>query len=600
MKAGVGERVARGLSAPEVLSDGYDRMLAVAQRLQIAVGVVALLAVWVLPGTIDRTEQQTVTALLVGLYLPWTLLSRQFATLSEGAVARVLNLSFDLLAISCFALVIPETRSAVMFAYALVIAFHSYVSGRAAGLTMCCASLVLVLAAEGLAPEAVRTDSFTLVLYGVVMTALAIMVDALAVERRRAARHLGRLYRALEGLAEDPSLSATTDSIAEAAREAVDATSVAVFLVRDDVEGGVQVAGRSGFPDEAVSPLRTAVKDLQRTPAGLAMSTGRPVSVPDVTADDRYTHLVPVYEQFGVAALVTLPLGPPTHPIGVLNAYFGSVAAFDEEDVHLLTAYARQASTAVARALAFEQERRAAAHLAEADQLKSDFVSTISHELRTPLTSIAGFVDTVLLQWDNLDDAVKRELLERTSWNASELGRLIDQVLAFSALESRAPEAAELRPYDLPDGVGRLVAHMGPALRSCPVSVDIDEDLHVLANTETIHHVVGNLLTNAAKFSPPGSPISVTAERDGDRCRLLVTDRGPGIPAEDRERIFDRFYRGSGGGSARGTGIGLAIVRASLERVGGTVSVLRSAPGEGSTFEVTLPLAQVDAPVLLP
>src|SRR5207253_1831041 len=122
--------------------------------------------------------------------------------------------------------------------------------------------------------------------------------------------------------------------------------------------------------------------------------------------------------------------------------------------------------------------------------------------------------------------------------------------------------------------------------------IDIEPDVLVQANTETVHYVVGNLLTNAAKFSPAGSPIAVVARRDGSVCRLSVTDRGPGIAPEDQERIFDRFYRGTATRSTRGTGIGLSIVRASLEAVGGSVSV-RSALGEGSTFEVTLPLADV-------
>ena len=84
MKAGMGARVANHLSAPEVLSEGYDRMLAVAQRLQMLVGVIALAAVWALPGDISRREQLTVTGLLLGLYLPWTILSRTFARLSDG------------------------------------------------------------------------------------------------------------------------------------------------------------------------------------------------------------------------------------------------------------------------------------------------------------------------------------------------------------------------------------------------------------------------------------------------------------------------------------------------------------------------------------
>ena len=594
VKAGIGERVSRGLAVPEVLSEGYDRMLAVAQRLQAGVGAIALLAVWVLPGdAITRRDQLTVTALLLGLYLPWTVVTPHLALLSRGPVARVLNLAFDLFAIASFALVIPSTRAAVMFAYVLVIAFHAYVSGRTAGLAMCAASLVLVLVAEALAPAAERTDGFTLVMYGVVMAALAVMVDALAAERRRTARHLGRLYRALEALDHDPTLSATTDSVAEAARAAVGAVAVAVFLAPDDGAAGLRIAGQSGFPTDASNVLRVAVRNPMGSPTGVAMATGRPVSVPDVHADGRFASLVPAFERYGAASLVSIPLGPPTNPIGVLNAYFAEVEAFDDDDVHLLTAYARQASTIVARALAFDREREASTRLAQADQLKSDFVSTVSHELRTPLTSICGFVDTVLLQWERLSDAEKKELLGRTAWNAGELRRLIEQVLAFSALDASSAVAG-LVPYELAAGIEELAEHMAPAMRDCPVEVDIPSDLVVLANSETIHHAIGNLLTNAAKFNVAGGRIRVVGRAEGAMARISVIDEGPGIPLDEQDRIFERFYRSSTSHHTRGTGIGLAIVRTTVEAIGGTVSVT-SVPGEGACFDVRLPLADAAA-----
>lgn len=597
VKAGIGERVARGLAVPEVLSEGYDRMLAVAQRLQAGVGAFALVAIWVLPGdSISRRDQLTVTALLVGLYLPWTLVTPHLALLSQGPVARVLNLALDLFAIASFALVIPSTRAAVMFAYVLVIAYHAYVSGRTAGLAMCASSLVLVVLAEALAPASDRADGFTLVMYGVVMVALAVMVDALAAERRRTARHLGRLYRAIEALDHDPTLSATTDSVAEAARAAVDAVSVAVFLSPDDRGADLRIAGHSGFPTDATNVLQVAVRDPAASPTGIAMATGRPVPVPDVHADPRFVALAPAFERYGAASLVSIPLGPPSNPIGVLNAYFGSVAAYDDDDVHLLTAYARQASTIVARAQAFDEEREAATRLAQADELKSDFVSTVSHELRTPLTSICGFVDTVLLQWDRLDDAEKKELLGRTAWNATELRRLIEQVLTFSALDASSSVAGLVR-YELRGGVEELARHMAPAMRDCPVEVDIPSDLVVVANTETIHHAIGNLLTNAAKFSPAGSVVRVVGRAEDGQARISVIDQGPGIPPDEHERIFERFYRSSTTRHTRGTGIGLAIVRTTVEAIGGTVTV-SSSPGAGSCFDVRLPLA--DAPTASP
>ncbi|MDQ3107894.1 MAG: hypothetical protein M3Q68_08855, partial [Actinomycetota bacterium] len=132
MKAGLGERVAESLSPPEILTQGYDRMLAIAQLLQAGVGAIALVAVWLLP-PYDLQEQLWVTALLLGVYLPWTLVSRRAVRWSEGPVGRVLNLGIDLAAIGVFALVIPTTRTAVMFTYVLVVAFHAYVSSRTAG-----------------------------------------------------------------------------------------------------------------------------------------------------------------------------------------------------------------------------------------------------------------------------------------------------------------------------------------------------------------------------------------------------------------------------------------------------------------------------------
>ncbi|MDQ3106301.1 MAG: ATP-binding protein, partial [Actinomycetota bacterium] len=484
---------------------------------------------------------------------------------------------------------------AVMFAYVLVVAFHAYVSSRTAGLAMCAASLALVGVAEWRSPPALRHDAFTIVMYAVVLATLAVMLDALAAERRRTARHLGRLHRALERLDAEPTLSATTHSIAQAAQHAVNAIAVMVLLPVDDVPDALQLVGEAGIPDDELRHLlHKALRHPERSPSGLAMREGRPISVPDLSADERFAWIVPTATRYGARSMVAVPLGPASQPIGVLNAYFADVAAADDDDLHLLSAYARQASTAVARAMAFEQERRAAAQLAEADQLKSDFVSTVSHELRTPLTSVSGFVDTLLLQWDRIDDAEKRDLLQRASWNAGELRRLIEQVLDFSALERR-DLAAERRPFALRSGVDELVHHMAPVLDDCSVSVDIDDDLVVLASKEIVHRVVGNLLTNATKFSPAGSSIRIVGRREGASARVRVSDNGPGVPDGDRDHIFERFYRGTSTRSARGTGIGLAIVRTSVEAIGGTVDLCVAEAGNGATFEVTLPLADASA-----
>jgi signal transduction histidine kinase len=510
--------------------------------------------------------------------------------LSTGAVARVLNLGFDLAAIGCFALVIPYTRTAVMFAYPIVIVFHAYVSGRIAGLVMGGAALGLTLAAELRAPQIERHDAFTLVMYAVVLVTLAVMVDALALERRRTSRHLNRLHVAMDALGLELNLASTVDSIAAAARGAVGAAFVAVLLPDIDKLGAVATSGvEVGGADRGADNLREAMRIPEESPSAVALATGEVQAVGDISTDPRYSRWKAVAEQYGFRSMVVVPLGSKTSPIGVLNAYFVEPNGFDEADVDLLQAYGRHAFLAVGRALAFERERQAGVELARADQLKSDFVATVSHELRTPLTSICGFIDTVLRQWDRIDDDSKRDLLGRASWNAGVLRRLIEQILVFSATES-GESVAEREPYSLAAGIDEVISHMAPVLEGRAVKVEIPRDLVVLANDAAIQHVISNLVGNAAKFSPAGTPLAVTARAVGGVARVAVVDHGPGIPADETELVFDRFYRGTTTRGTRGTGIGLAVVRTTVERLGGSIGV-SATPGGGCTFEFTLPLA---------
>ena len=549
------------LSAPELTARSYDGMLRVAQRVQILVGVVGMLALWLLQG-VPATDKLTVAALLVGVYLPWTLLTPRMARIA----GRFVNLVVDLLAIGVFALVIPETRVAVMVAYVLMVGFHAYVSGRSAGLIVVAGVLAVLAVAEALAPRAERLDAFTIVMYAAVLIAFTVMLDGLALERRRLVRHLSRLNDALASLTSEPDLERTLDSAASAAKEAVDASSVTVLL-------------------------REAVKDAEDTPTGLAMTTGRVVAVPDLGSDERFSRWADTAKRAGFAAEVAVPLGSPLAPLGALNAYFAEPGAFDDDDVALLVAYARQASLAVARALAFERERDASSRLADADRMKSEFVSRVSHELRTPLTAIGGFISTVLLHWDQLGDEEKRELLTRANWNTTELRRLVEQVLAFA----QTGEAdSSLTPVAIPlaHELDRLVSNMLPVLGDHQVTVDVHPSVIVHADREALHHVLTNVLSNAAKFSPDGTPITVAARRGDGGVEVRIHDQGPGIAPEERERIFDRFYRSSAV-SAKGTGIGLSIARSFVEQLGGRIWV-EPREGPGATFAFTVPAADPD------
>jgi signal transduction histidine kinase len=272
----------------------------------------------------------------------------------------------------------------------------------------------------------------------------------------------------------------------------------------------------------------------------------------------------------------------------VLDLVWSEPNAFDESDVALLAAYGKRAGLAVARAMAFDREQQAAVRLAEADAMKSEFVARVSHELRTPLTAIGGFISTLLLHGDRLDDETKRDVLQRASWNAGELRRMVEQVLAFSRSGDHDASIAPA-PCALAAELNELLAHLLPILGRHRVDIDVHPSVVVVADREALHHVVTNLVSNAAKFAPGDTMIHIRASHRANDVAISVVDQGPGIPAADHERIFERFYRSSSV-TARGTGIGLAIVRTYVEQMGGRVWV-DSRLGEGATFTFTLPAA---------
>ncbi|MFA5891796.1 MAG: HAMP domain-containing sensor histidine kinase [Actinomycetota bacterium] len=217
-------------------------------------------------------------------------------------------------------------------------------------------------------------------------------------------------------------------------------------------------------------------------------------------------------------------------------------------------------------------------------------VSTLSHELRTSLTAIDGFTRTLIERWNDVDYPTGRVFLERITSNTSEMEQLVARMLELSRIEEGAwaPKGANER---LRPAVETLAQTLAPTLTDHSLTIDIDADLSVRVDPFALRRVLGNLLTNAAKFSPAGAPIDVRARPHGDDVEITVTDRGPGIPDSDRERIFNPYYRGSGERRTVGTGLGLLLARRYVESEGGRIRV-DPGTGGGSVFTVTLPTAE--------
>jgi signal transduction histidine kinase/CheY-like chemotaxis protein len=241
---------------------------------------------------------------------------------------------------------------------------------------------------------------------------------------------------------------------------------------------------------------------------------------------------------------------------------------------------------------------RSNVELRELDRLKSDLLANVSHELRTPLTSLKGYGEALSEELlGPLTDA-QREALEVSSRNIDRLLYMINELLSYARFESGGVQL-ERHPTDLAAIARQIVdsalAARGPEL---DLHLQIDRDLPpVDADPQRIAQVLDNLLTNAIKFTPAGSPIDVRLRRDGREVLAEVADTGIGIPREEQQRIFERFYQVESSSTRKygGIGLGLAIVRQILDAHGATIEV-QSAPGKGSTFRFRLPVAEALAP----
>ncbi len=241
--------------------------------------------------------------------------------------------------------------------------------------------------------------------------------------------------------------------------------------------------------------------------------------------------------------------------------------------------------------LSFRTERRA-------NRLKSDFIANVSHELKTPLSLIRMFAELLATGRTKGGDTA-REYAEIITRESERLSRLIDNVLDFARIEG-GRAAYEFRMGDLAEVLSRGLDVYRYRLdrEGMKLTVDIEPDLPpVRIDENAMTLVLLNLVDNAVKYAAEGKALAVTLRRDQDRVLLEVTDNGPGIHEDERERIFERFYRTRHvrGRPVRGSGIGLSLVRHIAEAHGGGVTVT-SAVGKGSTFTVWLPLTRDEEP----
>lgn len=295
------------------------------------------------------------------------------------------------------------------------------------------------------------------------------------------------------------------------------------------------------------------------------------------------------------ATALFLPLIGTVKPLGALG-----VRPLEEWRVHDPEERRLLESCVTQFALAIERDQLAlAAHDAElrveTEELRNSLLSSVSHDLRTPLAAISG-AGTSLLAQDSLDATTKQELLATIVDESQRLSRLVENLLDMTRLESGK---LQLHPqwHVLEELVGTALARVRKLLANHPVQVDLPEDLPLISvDGLLVEQVLVNLLENVARYTPPGTPIFITATRQAKTMILQVRDHGPGFGQGEVERLFEKFYQSPDRrpDSRRGVGLGLAICRAIIKAHHGTITAINAEP-HGALFEIRLPLLEPPA-----
>jgi signal transduction histidine kinase len=226
----------------------------------------------------------------------------------------------------------------------------------------------------------------------------------------------------------------------------------------------------------------------------------------------------------------------------------------------------------------------------EAMKKQREFVADASHELRTPLTSVLANLELLQASLREPRQGEDRAMVDSALRSSRRMSRLVGDLLLLARAD--AGRVGKHGPCDLAEVAGNAAAEVAPVLGDRELAVDNESPLPVLGNPDELHRLVLNLLDNAGRYTPPGAHIELRLRRLGGEAVLEVADDGPGIPAQLRGQVFDRFVRGEGPADTAvgaGSGLGLAIVRAVAASHGGTVEVSESERG-GALFRLRLPL----------
>jgi signal transduction histidine kinase len=403
---------------------------------------------------------------------------------------------------------------------------------------------------------------------------------------RNRLQQLERMLEISRELTSTVSLEPLLHKIVQMAAELTGSEETSILLLNTRT-GELRFRAASG---DTTGQLRDIPVPVDDSIAGAVLLSGEPAIISNTLSEPRHYKVVGQRIGLETHSLLAVPLWIKERCIGVLEAINKQGGGqFGQEDVETLTTLAAQAAVAIENARLVGDLRRAYDRLGELDKLKSDFIAIASHELRTPLGLILLYAAMLRDQMG----ANEGQQLDAVLRAAMRLRHIIETMLNLRYLETGEMKLV-LERFDLCTEVQdacedyKAIAESGGRTLTTDLP---DNDVTVLADREKVRVVLDNLISNAVKFTPSGGRVQVGLSCQEDQVEITVTDTGVGIPAEELDRIFDRFYQVEDHMTRRhgGMGLGLSIVKGLVKLHGGRV-LAESVLGRGSRFVVWMPM----------
>jgi len=560
------------------------------------------------PGGYEARAWAATAALGVGSLVLFALARRTWGPQGQKALGLA-AVAFDFAAVSAFVLIYSFERAGPIRQLLFLPLIEGAVRyGIPGAFVLTALSAPVIAASESLRENrfsirGYRYDYVTLqlgieLLMGLIVAWLLLrlerqtdVAESRAAEAERFRDQLGRRADVLEAanrcaraLSSSLELERAFEAFIREVRGLMPFDRMAIVLGESGVAQVMAVAGAGSdevLPAGSGAPIHgTLLEEILRTNQTIYR---RDMTAADYPEEDEFLAL-------GLHCRLATPLLQGARSIGMLSLVRREVDAFSEEEIELAGLLGRLVASAVQNIRAYGAERKTVEELRRLSALRADFVSLVSHELRTPMAAVIGAARTLQQRWRELSPEHRESFLDLIAGETNRLADLIGDVLDTSRIEA-GTFSFRFAEVDL----GRLVTDAVATAQVGQDEVQLRADVRpplpeIRGDGERLRQVLTNLIDNAIKYSPAGAEVEVRAYQEDGLVRIDVRDSGPGIAKDDQKLIFEKFGRVTGSGATRpGTGLGLFIARSIAEAHGGALDV-DSAPDQGSTFTLELPV----------